>query len=435
VGNKLSKLGSEKKYNDDNHHWTTLLLQLYAFELRDTYTRPSVTRVGPLSVLRIFKGTSNVQFIIVIPGYSPLVECKKAGILKSIKKHFNCTRVQILVANGGSRFDDLFFDRLNFHILNTHGLRQCIRALYSLESISPFMEWYSSNFSESFRCGLRLYHDLKTNLSSTISQKVKDELIDVLARLNIDDTPLIRAESKVFLGSPKVDGFVHDEVEPPPSDTEDLIVSHRSKLMTTEEFISVIQSNLLHVQVVENGFLQMCDILALGGSFFLLPLHIFKNRRDMKVLLTKRDTKLAMSTERCTMSVERMVPILGKDLAIVSIETVEEYDDITYLFPIVCNLDGDAEMLYRTKYGSLRKDHIFTTLADSLSGGPGYDYTCAYDTFCGLCMAVIVGKFRFTTLAGFHLRGYPGHPDGKALILCQGELLVAIARLTAILNR
>jgi hypothetical protein len=206
-----------------------------------------------------------------------------------------------------------------------------------------------------------------------------------------------------------------------------LHVNDRSATMTHEQVISRVKKNLFHAKFVENGFQQTCDLLALGGTVFLMPLHVFENRKDMKVLVTKSAPHELNSYFRGFVSVSTMVPIPGKDLCIVSIPSGGVHADIMHLFPESSTVTGTGQMLYRNEDGSLRDDLVrIEPVADSESGGPGYSYTAAYTTFRGLCMATIVGKFAKSCIAGLHLRGIPHKPDGLALTVSEKELRDAV---------
>lgn len=210
---------------------------------------------------------------------------------------------------------------------------------------------------------------------------------------------------------------------------EELHVDDRCATMTHEQIVDRISKNLFHGRFVENDFIQTCDVLALGGTLYLMPLHLFENRKDMKALITKRDPELLNSTFKGYVSVSHMVPIPGKDLAIVNIPSGGVHADITHLFPDAVSVIGTGELLYRNGDGTLRQDLMrIVPTKDSEAGGPGFQYKAPYDTFTGMCMATIVGKFRKSCIAGFHLRGITGTPSGKALTVCQEEILAAIAK-------
>lgn len=207
----------------------------------------------------------------------------------------------------------------------------------------------------------------------------------------------------------------------------ELHVEDRCATMTHEQIVTKVSKNLYHGQFVENGFLQKCDILALGGTLYLMPLHLFENRKDMKALITKSNPDDLNSTFKGYVSVNHMVPIPGKDLAIVNIPSGGVQADITHLFPTSVTVTGTGELLYRTAEGELQRDLMrITPTQDSEAGGPGYQYKAPYDTFTGMCMATIVAKFQKSCIAGFHLRGITGTPAGKALTVHKEEIEAAI---------
>jgi Ca2+/Na+ antiporter len=210
---------------------------------------------------------------------------------------------------------------------------------------------------------------------------------------------------------------------------EELHVEDRCATMTHDQIVKKISKNLFHGQFVENGFIQTCDILALGGTLYLMPLHLFENRKDMKALITKSNPENLNSTFKGYVSVSHMVPITGKDLAIVNIPSGGVHSDITHLFPGVVSVTGTGELLYRNADGELKRDLMrITPTRDSEAGGPGFQYKAPYNTFTGMCMATVVGKFQKSCIAGFHLRGITGTPSGKALTVCQSEIAAAMIK-------
>jgi len=203
----------------------------------------------------------------------------------------------------------------------------------------------------------------------------------------------------------------------------ELHVTDKSATMTLDQVLKKVESNLCHGVFVENGFQQKCDVLALGGNTFLMPLHVFKNRKDMRALFTRKDTSQLNSSFKAMVSANYMVPIVGKDLCLVNIASGGVFADIRHLFPDKITASGSAHFIYKNEDGSVRSDPInIAYTKDSKSGGAGYDYTLPYDTFTGLCMGVVVANFARKCIAGVHLRGIPNTPKGKALIVTQQDI-------------
>jgi hypothetical protein len=203
----------------------------------------------------------------------------------------------------------------------------------------------------------------------------------------------------------------------------ELHVTDKSATMTFDQLLHKVESNLCHGVFVENGFQQKCDILALGGNTFMMPLHVFKNRTDMRALITRRNPLELNSTFRAIVSTNYMIPIPGKDVCLVNIASGGVFADIRHLFPDKISASGSGHFLYKNGDGSMRSDSIrISYTKDSKSGGPGYDYNLPYDTFTGLCMGVVVANFARKCIAGVHLRGIPDSPKGKALTVTQQEI-------------
>jgi len=203
----------------------------------------------------------------------------------------------------------------------------------------------------------------------------------------------------------------------------ELHVTDKSATMTFDQLLSKVEANLCHGVFVENGFQQKCDVLALGGNTFMMPLHVFKNRSDMRALITRKDPSELNSTFKAIVSSNYMIPILGKDLCLVNIASGGVFSDIRHLFPDKITASGSGHFLYKNGDGSVRSDPVrITYTKDSKSGGAGYDYSLPYNTFTGLCMGVVVANFARKCIGGVHLRGIPDSPKGKALIVTQQEI-------------
>lgn len=203
----------------------------------------------------------------------------------------------------------------------------------------------------------------------------------------------------------------------------ELHVTDKSATMTFDQILSKVEANLCHGVFVENEFQQKCDVLALGGNTFMMPLHVFKNRKDMRALLTRKDPSLLNSTFNAIVSTNYMIPIPGKDLCLVNIASGGVFADIRHLFPDKITASGSGHFLYKNGDGSMRSDPIrIIYTKDSKSGGAGFDYDLPYNTFTGLCMGVVVANFARKCIGGVHLRGIPNSPRGKALTVTQKEI-------------
>lgn len=205
-------------------------------------------------------------------------------------------------------------------------------------------------------------------------------------------------------------------------------VSHRNDTMTFEQVIAKVKKNLFHVTMVENKFQQSCDILALGGTNYLFPYHVFENRNTLKILVTRSDPDSLGGTFTSFLGVQDIVPIPGKDLCVVSLPAGGVRADIVDLFPDLVTVSGNARIVYRNKDGSLSDEPIKAIYTkDCESGGAGYEYQTPYNTFNGMCGAVGIGSFAKSPIIFIHLRGITGTPSGKGLTIVREELRKAIA--------
>lgn len=209
----------------------------------------------------------------------------------------------------------------------------------------------------------------------------------------------------------------------------ELHISSKNKNMTHDQVVAKVSQNLFHATLTENNFQQSCDITALGGTLYLLPLHVFANRKDMSVVVTKDDPDNLNSQFRGFVSVAAMTPIPGRDACIVNIPSGGPMADITHLFPDTTTVTGSAHLMYRRSDGHLMSDVIRANWTrDSEAGGPGYQYQAPYNTFSGMCGAVLVSEFAKSSIVGIHLRGISDTPHGKALTITRAEIMEAIRK-------
>jgi hypothetical protein len=208
----------------------------------------------------------------------------------------------------------------------------------------------------------------------------------------------------------------------------ELYVSHRNDTMTLEQVVAKVKNNLFHVTMVEDKFQQSCDILAIGGTNYLFPLHVFENRNTLKILVTRKDPDSLGGTFTSFLGVQNIIPIPGKDLCVVSLPAGGTRSDIVDLFPDKVTVSGNARIVYRYKDGSLSDEPIKATyIKDCESGGAGYQYHTPYNTFNGMCGAVGIGSFAKYPIIFIHLRGITGTASGKGLTIVREELRAAIA--------
>lgn len=209
----------------------------------------------------------------------------------------------------------------------------------------------------------------------------------------------------------------------------ELHVSDKAKTMTHDQVVAKVAANLYHGVFVENDFQQACDLLALGGNIYLMPYHLFKNRKDMRALITKRKPTELNSTFKAVVSVAHMIPIEGKDLCVVYMASGGVHSDILHLFPETVTASGLASFLYREQDGNLKNDRVrITYLKNSGSGGAGFKYSLPYNTYTGLCMGVAVSDYAKSCIASLHLRGIPDTPEGIGLTVGKSELEAAISK-------
>lgn len=210
---------------------------------------------------------------------------------------------------------------------------------------------------------------------------------------------------------------------------EELHVSDKAATMTHQQVVDKVRRNLVHGTFVENNFQTSCDMLALGGTIFLAPMHLFKNRKDMRARVTRKDPTLLNSTFRAMVSVNYIIPIPGKDLCVVNITSGGVFEDILHLFPTSITASGTATFIHKSMSGEVSEDTIrLQYTQDSDSGGPGFEYKLPYDTYTGLCMSTAVAKYARNCIACVHLRGIPNTPQGKGLTVHRDELTEAIAK-------
>lgn len=310
----------------------------------------------------------------------------------------------------------------------------CEFLVHVLFYIAMIAKWRNEKLSQ-----LARRRDITMDVFASIRQSKMFQFFSfcVLAKVLYNFTSLFRVATAVHQSALAPTGV--DEIEKRDKEENpwavavpaELHVSDRAATMTHEQVVAKVSQNLLHGTFVENDFQQTCDVLALGGNVFLMPYHLFQNRKDMKALFTRRDPNELNSTFRAIVSTSHIVPIPGKDLCIVSVASGGVFGDIKHLFPDTITASGSATFLYKERTGVMRSNTIrLTYTKNSDSGGPGFTYNLPYNTFTGLCMGTAIANYARNCIACVHLRGIPNTPKGKGLIVTRKELEDAIAMAT-----
>lgn len=197
-----------------------------------------------------------------------------------------------------------------------------------------------------------------------------------------------------------------------------LKLSDKNKTMTSEQVLAAVKNNLCHIACTEDGYTNACDILALGGNAFLIPMHMFKHRRCMKVRVTRKNTAYLNSSfpDYLDSYMASMIP--EADLAVCILNGGGPFKNILHLFPEEIQAEGSAKFLYRDAHGELTESDVQLQLLtdkekqdsvlDTNTKQPtiSYKYQLDFDTFDGLCMGVCVGMFSKATIACVHTQGF-----------------------------
>jgi hypothetical protein len=206
------------------------------------------------------------------------------------------------------------------------------------------------------------------------------------------------------------------------------------------ELVGCVAKNLYFMTVYRENSVAVCDAIFIKGAFALIPNHMWKDDKDLKVDFRGKGKHCIGSTKKVVLSKATSYRIPGTDLCVCYAPGSGSHKD---LLPFMYDeriensklTETPAHMIYRTEEGGidLYRSVLYPGTVNSKIGEyPGYHYTLGVDTFDGLCMGTWITTSKVPSIVGFHLAGKTGTPRGAAGTVSCTELEKAFATLSAL---
>lgn len=207
---------------------------------------------------------------------------------------------------------------------------------------------------------------------------------------------------------------------------------------TSQQVINCVSDSIAHVYVYDDIAQKRmnCDIVPMGGNFWLLPGHVLAKEQTYRVEVqsTRRDTVGKNFTDIIDPS--KWVR-LGGDFVLVCLvrggstpdlsKWLVEEGEFQLTSPIFAStIHKDAEGMVDISNVKLLERKVFMSKAGYFDG-VSYNYT--RDTGPGLCMMALVPQLKCGRILGFHLAGRNNTSFGVSGLITKTEVDKAIVEL------
>lgn len=186
---------------------------------------------------------------------------------------------------------------------------------------------------------------------------------------------------------------------------------------TLDQLEKKVRNNLAFLKYTRNNKIYACDIFFVKSNVALVPKHMWMDD-DMQVDILFKSPNCIGPNFRAMMSRTYSVDIPNHDLSLVWIPNGGCRANLLNYFPMGKMRNCPALLVHK----KLVQDNLldlssqtmlkFNNVGNASSQFYGAEYVLEFDTFVGLCMAVLISKTKETVIAGFHLGGISGKPNG-----------------------
>lgn len=209
-----------------------------------------------------------------------------------------------------------------------------------------------------------------------------------------------------------------------------------SNTTTEEQLEEKIWKNLAFMEYMHKGKKFACDIFFVCSNVALMPKHFWVGD-NMKVQILSKSRNVVGPNFSCILSKAHSVTVEGHDLSLVWVPNGGCKINLVDYFPLDKIRNCPGKLLYKKlvnddeikQVTSLAKLN-FTRVGNSAEHFYGASYSLEFNTFVGLCMGVLYTRTKQRVLAGFHLGGFTGRPEGICGTPLYHEIKTAIDKLT-----
>lgn len=203
--------------------------------------------------------------------------------------------------------------------------------------------------------------------------------------------------------------------------------------ITSADFVNKLSKNVAFMRVLASTP-RICNVVFIETSCMLMPIHMWcsKGSNVPEETLEVEFVKQNGHKVKSHLSSLATYNIPATDLCLVFVPNAGSYGGLVEYLPIGNIKSGLGLSLYRGSDGSLAQtaaNYTACTTGHVQRTFSGATVKYAKDTFPGLCMAPMLAQQKVVHIAGFHLGGSSGTPNGCIGTLTQEQYKTARAAL------
>jgi hypothetical protein len=201
--------------------------------------------------------------------------------------------------------------------------------------------------------------------------------------------------------------------------------------MQPRELLNVLKNNILYAVSDFGGVRKHVNALFVRSNLVLIPKHYFEERDSVDVTFSRNSPDSVGGRFRALLELENSYVIPDTDLVLCYCPNGGTFKDVSKYLPPSNIGDSTFIMLYRNREGELFEhggSYKAGVVNNSLCDFDGGMYKhLSINTFGGLCGSVIVSMDRNPYIAGVHLGGISGKPEGCFGTLYQSSVREAVS--------
>lgn len=201
--------------------------------------------------------------------------------------------------------------------------------------------------------------------------------------------------------------------------------SEKAKTTTVNQMQNIIDKNLMHALITYDDMVAKASVLFIRTNYFILPYHYINKQNTFKIEFLKQNPNCVGGRFQERVEPTNTYRIPNTDLGVIYCATGGSFKDLS---PYLLNdfpWKHTFNMLYRQKSGQLlvgdgvaEKKYV----NNEFCGFDGLLYkNLSFNTFDGLCGAVMYTTGNSTSITGFHVGGIAGEPVGCAAMLSKSD--------------
>jgi len=191
-----------------------------------------------------------------------------------------------------------------------------------------------------------------------------------------------------------------------------------ARTCTSEQLKGMVMKNLAMFTFEHEGKKHGCDIFFVESNIAVVPQHIWTSD-ELIAQISKTDTEKLGTNFEARLSRTHSVDIIDTDMSLVYVPNGGSWKNLSNYLPTAQFRSVPGKFMYKhlNPLGEMKTLECATYLDTGITGNAakqfwGAKYKLDFNTFVGLCMAPIVTDTKQAVIAGFHLGGVRGTPNG-----------------------